>query len=229
MSNRKPVEIHDDTPLVRHVADLEEDAALDIVRRRLEEGDDPLAIIYECDRGMRIIGRRYQEGEYYIAALIMAGEIFRQVVELVKPRLKVEVTEEPTGTVLLGTVEGDIHDIGKDVLAMLAACHGFVVHDLGVDVRPSRFVEATVKHKPDIVGLSGLLTSAYYSMQETVAALRDATEDWDTRPILVIGGGRIDEDVCRYVGADYWTLDAMEGVELFLRLMKEDDDEGGGG
>jgi methanogenic corrinoid protein MtbC1 len=121
----------------------------------------------------------------------------------------------------LGTVQGDIHDIGKDVLGMLLACHGFTVHDLGVDVRPERFVEAALEHKPDILGLSGLLTAAYTSMQDTVALLREATSDWSPRPYIIIGGGRVDEEICRYVGADYWTVDAMEGVHLCQRLMVE--------
>ena len=210
-----------DTKLVRQVADLEEDAVLAIVRERLAAGDDPLEIIYECDAGMRIIGRRYEEGEYYIAALIMAGEIFRQVVELVKPHLAVERGDGTAGEILLGTVQGDIHDIGKDVLAMLLACHGFSVHDLGVDVSPATFVEATLEDEPDVIALSGLLTSAYNTMRDTVAALREATDDWPARPPIIIGGGRIDEDIRRYVGADYWTDDAMEGVHLCERLLEE--------
>lgn len=210
-----------DTELVHQVADLEEDAVLAIVRRRLAAGDDPLEIIYECDAGMRIIGKRYEEGEYYIAALIMAGEIFRQVVELVKPHLGVEPGDGTSGEILLGTVQGDIHDIGKDVLSMLLACHGFSVRDLGVDVPPATFVQATLEYEPDVIALSGLLTSAYNSMRETVAALREATEGWPARPPIIIGGGRIDEEIRRYVGADHWTDDAMEGVHLCQRLLEE--------
>lgn len=214
-------ELSPETPLVTHVADLDEDAVVSIVRRRLQDGDDPLGIIYECDQGMRIIGKRYQEGEYYIAALIMAGEIFRQVVELVKPRLTAEPSGEVSGEVLLGTVQGDIHDIGKDVLGMLLACHGFRVRDLGVDVEPEVFVEAAREQKPDVIALSGLLTSAYESMRTTVAMLREAMADWPFQPPIIIGGGRIDEEICRYVGADDWTDDAMEGVNLVQRLLDE--------
>jgi len=214
-------DVSQETPLVTHVADLDEDAVVSIVRQRLEAGDDPLSIIYECDQGMRIIGRRYQEGEYYIAALIMAGEIFRQVVELVKPQLTAEPSGEASGEVLLGTVQGDIHDIGKDVLGMLLACHGFRVRDLGVDVGPEVFVEAAREQKPDVIALSGLLTSAYESMRTTVARLREATADWPSPPPIIIGGGRIDEEICRYVGADDWTDDAMEGVHLVQRLLEE--------
>lgn len=208
-----------ETPLVRQVADLDENGALTTVRRRLADGDDPINIIYECEYGMRVVGKRYEEGHYYIAALIMAGEIFRQVVEIVKPHLVTQTSDETSGCILLGTVQGDIHDIGKDVLGMLLTCHGFTVHDLGVDVTPDRFVEAALEHKPDIMGLSGLLTAAYAGMKDTIAALREATADWSPSLKIIIGGGRIDEEICRYVGADYWTVDAMEGVHLCERLL----------
>jgi methanogenic corrinoid protein MtbC1 len=205
------------------VADLEEDAVLTIVRQRLAAGEDPLAILYECDAGMRIVGRRYEDGEYYIAALIMAGEILRQVVELVKPRLTVEATDETLGHIVLGTVQGDIHDIGKDVFSMLLACHGFSVQDLGVDVDPAAFVQATLERKPDVVALSGLLTSSYDSMRATVARLREATAGWPSPPTVIIGGGRIDDEICRYVGADHWTDQAMVGVHLCERIIEHRD------
>jgi len=207
--------------LVENVADLQEEAVLSTVRRLLDDGVDPLSIIYACDKGMRVVGQRYAQGEYYIAALIMAGEIFRQVVELVEPHLEVQAPEAASGHVLLGTVQGDIHDIGKDVFGMLLVCHGFRVKDLGVDVPASRFVETARAERPDIVGLSGLLTSAYDQMRTIVAALRAATEDWEQRPYLIVGGGQIDEEICRYVGADDWRLDAMDGVHLCQRLMAE--------
>lgn len=210
-----------ETALMRHVADLDEDDVLTIVRQRLAAGDDPLALIYECDAGMRIVGRRYEEGEYYIAALIMAGEIFREVVELVKPHITAETADETGGQIIVGTVQGDIHDIGKDVLSMLLVCHGFNVRDLGVDVAPDAFVQATLEWKPDIIGLSGLLTSAYGSMRETVARVREATAGWPSPPPIVIGGGRVDDEVSRYVGADYWTDDAMKGVHLCERIIEE--------
>ena len=210
-----------ETELVKNVADLQEQAVLSMVRRLLDDGVDPLSIIYACDRGMRRVGERYAQGEYYIAALIMAGEIFRQVVEMVEPHLTIKAPEEASGYVLLGTVQGDIHDIGKGVFGMLLVCHGFRVTDLGVDVPPSRFVDAARAERPDIVGLSGLLTSAYDHMRETVAALRRATADWEEPPHLIVGGGQIDEEICRYVGADDWRLDAMDGVHLCQRLMAE--------
>ena len=100
--------------------------------------------------------------------MIMAGEILRQVMELIGPVIKNNRQESQTsGVILLGTVEADIHDLGKNIVNMLFTCHGFTVHDLGVDVPPARFVSETVRLKPDIVGLSGLLTAAYDSMRET--------------------------------------------------------------
>ena len=221
MAEEKREALRRGTVLADRVADLEEDAVLSVVRQRLAAGEDPLAIIYECEAGLRIVGRRYEEGEYYIAALIMAGEILRQVVELVKPRLTADAAGEPLGQVVVGTVQGDIHDIGKDVFSMLLACHGFSVQDLGVDVDPDAFVQATLERRPDVVALSGLLTSAYDSMRETVVQLREATVGWPSPPPVIIGGGRIDDGICRYVGADDWSDEAMEGVHLCERIIAE--------
>jgi methanogenic corrinoid protein MtbC1 len=119
----------------------------------------------------------------------------------------------------LGTVQGDIHDIGKDMVGMLLACHGFTVIDLGVDVPPDEFVKQVVRHKPDIVGLSGVLTASFEVMRETVSRLRRAQPDDNAVPII-IGGGMIDDRVCHYVGADHWVADAMSGVHLCRQLIK---------
>ena len=147
--------------LVKLLADLEEEAVLELVRQRVAAGDDPLQIIEECNAGMRQVGERYEQRQYFLSGLIMAGEIFREVMEIVQPVLENRASRQASGRVLLGTVQGDIHDIGKDMVGMLLTCHGFTVIDLGVDVPPAEFVEQVSKHKPDIVGLSGVLTASY--------------------------------------------------------------------
>jgi methylmalonyl-CoA mutase cobalamin-binding domain/chain len=207
--------------LIDLLADLDEDAVLDLVRRRIVTGDDPLGIVEECNAGMRLVGERYERGEFYVSGLIMSGEIFREVVELVKPFLTKRPVAQMSGRILLGTVHSDIHDIGKNMAGMLLACYGFTVIDLGVDVPPAEFVAQAAQVKPDIVGLSGLITASFEAMKETVAALR--SEGQAQRPAfpIVIGGGMIDDQVCRYVGADYWAPDAMSGVRLCQRLLKE--------
>ena len=209
------------TELVKLLADLEEESVLALVRQRVGAGDDPLKIIEECNAGMRQVGERYEQGQYFLSGLIMAGEIFREVVEIVQPVLENRATRQASGRVLLGTVQGDIHDIGKDMVGMLLTCHGFTVIDLGVDVPPAIFVEQVSKLKPDIVGLSGVLTASHEMMRKTVDLLRaKARQDGFSFPI-VIGGGMIDDQICRYVGADYWVADAMSGVHLCQKLMAD--------
>jgi methanogenic corrinoid protein MtbC1 len=209
----------DQNELIRLLADLEEDAVLDLVHQRVAAGDDPLGLIEECNAGMRQVGERYEQGQYFLAGLIMAGEIFREVVEIVQPVIVNLTPRQSSGRVLLGTVQGDIHDIGKDMVGMLLTCHGFTVIDLGVDVPPVEFVEQVSKLKPDIVGLSGVLTASYGTMRETVELLRArAQQDGYSFPII-IGGGTIDDQICRYVGADHWVADAMSGVHLCRKLM----------
>ncbi len=202
-------------PLIAAIADLKEEQALALVRRRLEDGDDPLRIIQDCKEGMRLVGAHYERNEYFLAGLIMAGEIFREVMELLQPVVALRVSGSTSGRVLLGTVEGDIHDLGKNIVNMLLGCRGFAVYDLGVNVSPAAFADHVDELQPDIVGLSGLLTSSYDAMRETVLLLRSR----GLQAPIIIGGGQITEEVCRYVGADYWTTDAVTGVEICLRLV----------
>jgi methanogenic corrinoid protein MtbC1 len=201
--------------LVAAISDLQEETALALVRKRLEVGDDPLLIIEGCQEGMRQVGLRYEQREYYLAGLIMADEIFSQVMDLLRPVVEREVSDRASGCILLGTVKGDIHDLGKNIVNMLLSCHSFAVHDLGVDVSPVTFAQEAARLQPDVVGLSGLLTSAYDAMRETVSLLRVQSYQGP----IIIGGGQITEEVCQYVGADYWTTDGVAGTELCKRLM----------
>ena len=209
------------SPLANLVADLEEDAVLELVRRRVENGDDPLKIIDECNEGMRAVGQRYENGDYFIAGLIMAGEIFSEVVEMVQPILQQQAQGKTSGRVLVGTVSGDIHDIGKNMVGMLLACHGFEVIDLGVDVPPEDFAAQAVQVQPDIVGLSGLISASIETMKATVTRLRAAAQQHNLGYTIVIGGSMIDDQICQYIGADYWMPDAMAGVRLCEQLLRE--------
>ncbi|MBN1580998.1 MAG: cobalamin-dependent protein [Anaerolineae bacterium] len=203
--------------LVAAVADLEEEIALKLVRQRLDAGDDPLRVILDCQEGLHQVGLRYEQNEYYLAGLIMGGEILRQVMDMAQPLIERQVSGHASGRILLGTVQGDIHDLGKNIVNMLLSCHNFVVHDLGVDVSPTTFVEQAAEIRPDIVCLSGLLTSAYDAMHETVTQLRARGYQG---PIM-IGGGQLNEQVFQYVGADYWVTDAVAGVDLCRRLVAD--------
>ena len=206
--------------ITQALADLKEEEALEIVRLRMERGDDPLQIMEDCQAGMREVGERYAQRRYFLAALILAGDILREIMEIVLPALEDKYADQSAGRVLLGTVQGDIHDLGKNLVMMLLRSYGFHVLDLGVDVPPARFVEEARAFKPHIIGMSGLITTAYDSMGETVSALRAMmAQDGSAMPIVL--GGLVDEQVCRYAGADHWTNDAMEGVRLCQRLVTE--------
>jgi methanogenic corrinoid protein MtbC1 len=206
--------------LIKYIVELDEKRSLDIVKKRLETQEDPLSIVQDCQKGMRIVGEHYSEGKYYIAGLIMAGEILRQIMELIEPSLQnCQSDEKASGTILLGTVKNDIHDLGKNIVKMLFTCHGFTVHDLGVDVSPGEFVSEASKLKPDIIGLSGLITAAYDSMKETIALLKQETDKWPKKPYIIIGGSQIDEPVSHLVGTDYWANEADAGVKICKQLL----------
>jgi methanogenic corrinoid protein MtbC1 len=211
------------TAIADAVARLDERGALALVGRALEDGEGPLDIIGACESGLRAVGERYERREYYLSGLIMAGEIFRGVVALTEHDLQHEFAGTASGRVLLGTVRGDIHDMGKNMTALALRAFGFTVLDLGVDVPAQRFVEAAQEFTPDVVGLSGLVSAAYTAMRDTVVALRaSACEGLGAIPV-VIGGGTIDQQVATVVGSDYWTTDAMEGVRICQRIVHERD------
>jgi methanogenic corrinoid protein MtbC1 len=201
------------------MAELQEEAVLNLVQQHIADGVDPLTIIDLCHKGMIQVGDYYEQGRYFIAGLIMAGEIMRQVGQQVFPLLESKITNGNIGSIVLGTVEGDIHFIGKDIFKELVRVHGFVVHDIGVDVPPSKFLAAIHEFKPDIVGLSCLISAAYKSMQETIVLLKDnIPEEFAPRAYLI--GGQVTEFLCKELGADYWTNDAMKGVRLCQQIME---------
>ncbi|MCB9134388.1 MAG: cobalamin B12-binding domain-containing protein [Anaerolineales bacterium] len=207
--------------LIRKVTELNEEDALALVQARLAEGGDPLTIVEDCQEGLRQVGVRYERREYYLAGLIMAGEIFREVMELLAPIIEIKFTGNETGTILLGTVEGDIHDIGKNNLSLLLTSYGFTVYDLGVDVPAQEFLNKAKEFKPDIVGLSGLITSSFDSMRETVRLLRTSDDPEIAAIPIILGGNQLNEQVCEYIGADAWVTDAMTGVRLCQRMLAE--------
>ena len=207
--------------LITHLADLDEGYVLKTVRRLLDRGDDPLSIISDCEHAMRLVGERYEKQEYYLSALLMAGEIFREVVVMSQPSMEERITGNASGRVLLGTVQGDIHDIGKDIVALELRCNGFTVEDLGVNVPPQRFLASVQNNPPDIIGLSGLLIAAYESMRETVQLIRSHAEPGRPAIPFVIGGSTLSEPISRFVGADFWVTDAIEGVRICQRITQK--------
>ena len=207
--------------LVLKISDLKEYDVLALVNERVERGGNPLLIVEDCQEGLRQVGERYERREYYLSGLIMAGEIFREVMEILQPLIQSHFEHNATGTILLGTVRGDIHDIGKNSLSMLLTSYGFTVVDLGVDVPQAEFLLKAIQIKPDIIGLSGLLTSSFDPMRETILLIRNSGERGVSNLPIVIGGNQLNEQVCQYVGADYWVTDAMTGVRLCQQLMQK--------
>ena len=195
--------------------------ALAIVKQQVESVVNPFSIVEACKEGMQIIGQRYEQHEYYLAGLIMGSEIFQQVMTLLGPLLSEQHSQNNLGTILLGTVAGDIHDIGKNILQTLVTSYGFVVHDIGVDIPPGEFVQKAIEIKPDIIGLSGLLTSSFESMKKTIQLFRNHSDPAITNLPIVIGGSTIDQRICLFVGADHWANDAMVGFNIFKEMMEE--------
>jgi 5-methyltetrahydrofolate--homocysteine methyltransferase len=201
-----------DRDLVSALAELQEDEVLEIVQARLDGGGDPLAIFEDARKAMEIVGERFASQEYFIPELVYAGEILKEVSALVKPRLEAGADVARLGKVIIGTVSGDIHDIGKDIVVFMLDVNGFDVLDLGVDVPADRFVEAIRESGSTVVGLSGFLTLAFQSMKDTISAIGAAGFREDVR--IMIGGGPVDEQVRTFTGADAFGTDAMAAVDL---------------
>jgi methanogenic corrinoid protein MtbC1 len=198
--------------LVNAIADMREDEALKLVKEMVESGSGPGAILDAAREAMDIVGKRYEKGAYFLPELILAGEILNQITEIVKPELSKLPEIERRGKVLIGTVEGDIHDIGKNIVTFLLDANSFDVLDLGVNVPPQKFVQAIQDFQPQVVGLSGFLTLAFDAMKETVEAIKAA--GLRDKVKIMIGGGQINESIREYTGADAYGKDAVAGVSL---------------
>jgi len=198
--------------LVNALADLKEKEVLKIVEDRLSVNEDPLKILDDARSGMEIVGKRFADGEYFIPDLVYSGEILKTVTDMVKPKLTGKSEVKRLGKVIIGTVAGDIHDIGKDIVVFMLDVNGFEVFDLGVDVPVEKFVEKIKESDAPVVGLSGFLTLAFDSMKETVEAIKAA--GMRDKVKIMIGGGQMNEEIKKYTGADAYGKDAMAGVSL---------------
>ena len=198
--------------LVKALSDLKEQEVVKIVEERLRAKEDPLKILEDARKGMEIVGKRFASSEYFIPDLVYSGEILKSVTELVKPNLTKAAEGKKLGKIVFGTVAGDIHDIGKDIVVFMLDVNGFEVHDLGVDVPAQKFVEKIKETGAPIVGLSGFLTLAFDSMKQTLEAIKAA--GLRDKVKVMIGGGQITEEVTKYTGADAYGKDAVAGVIL---------------
>ena len=200
--------------LIDAVVDMREEDAVKIAEKLLNTGADPLGLLDDCREALGIIGDRFAAGECFVPELILAGEMLRQIGAMVKPRISGSggAAQKKLGKIVFGTVEGDIHDIAKDIVVFMLDVNGFDVMDLGVDVPVAKFVEAVKSFKPQVVGLSGFLTLAYDPMKNTVQALKDAGLRDSVK--IMIGGGQMDDQVAAYAKADAYGKDAMAAVTL---------------
>jgi len=199
--------------LINAIADMDEEGALALTRELLDRGATPTAILDDCRAAMEIVGKRFEAGEYFIPELILAGEMLKGISAEVKPHMtSAQADVKKLGKVIVGTVKGDIHDIGKDIVVFMLDVNGFEVHDLGIDVPAQAFVEKIAEVKPQVVALSGFLTLAFDSMRETVAAIQAAGLRDQVK--IMVGGGTVDQQVCAYAGADAFGADAMAAVSL---------------
>ena len=198
--------------LTNLLADLKEDEVIAIVRERLGKNEDPMKILNEAGRGMEMVGKRFGDGKYFIPDLVYSGEILKRINELVKPKLTGGEEVKKVGKVIIGTVAGDIHDIGKDIVVFMLDVSGFEVYDLGIDVPVQKFVDTIKETDAPVVGMSGFLTLAFDSMKQTVDAIKGAGLREKVK--VMIGGGQITDEVVKYTGADGFGKDAMAGVTL---------------
>jgi methylmalonyl-CoA mutase cobalamin-binding domain/chain len=194
----------------KQLGDLEEDKLLAAVHKSLSAGDAPMSIVEACRAGMEEVGKRFAEKEYFVSELIVSAELFNSVMKIIGPGMAANSDNGPKPKVVIGTVKGDVHDIGKDIVVAMLRCNGFDVYDVGVNAAPQVFVDKVRETGAGVVGLSGLLTLAFGPMEDTVKALKAA----GLKTKVMIGGGMTDEMVREKVGADAWGHDAMEAVNL---------------
>ncbi len=206
--------------LTRTVGDLDEERVMDLLDDFILENPSELEVreaVTACQCGMALVGDFFEKGEYFVADLIFAGELLTEAINRLKPILS-ESEEMVSGTIVLGTVYGDLHDIGKNIFKIMSEAAGFKVIDLGIDVDPEYFVQKAIDYRPDIIGMSGILTMSIDSMKATIAALRAA----GVTAKIIIGGHPVTAEICRHIGADGYTANAAEGVKICQQWMTDD-------
>ena len=205
--------------LTKNLIELERDKVLSEVKERLIQGEDPMRMIEECKEGMALVGEKYKNKEYFLAELMLSGDLFKEAMELIDPYLGENTAESDIkGKIILVTIKGDIHDLGKNVLGTLLKLEGFKIYDLGVDVNPDIVIEKVKEIQPDFLGFSSLLTITFDPMKEVIDKLEDA--GLRDKVKIMVGGGITTPLVKDYIGADFQTIDAMEGVQYCLEYIR---------
>lgn len=198
--------------LVKAITALDEKLVVELINHHLANGIPPLDIVEECRDGMMAVGDLYSQGTYFLGDLVLAAEIFKGIIKTLSLVPSDYNSAKPLGKIVFGTVEGDIHDIGKNIAISLMQCHGFEVIDLGVDVPSGKFVKSLEESGSQILCLSILLNTCYAALHHTVQEIRRQYGN----NIKVLIGGLVSEKLCEYVGADAWVTDARHGVSKCL-------------
>ncbi|MEW9122624.1 MAG: cobalamin-dependent protein [Thermotaleaceae bacterium] len=206
--------------LSQMVGDLEEQEILELLNEFVANNpteEEAQQVVNACQQGMSIVGDLFDRGEYFVGDLIFAGELLSSAIDVLKPVIGGGNTAK-VGTIVLGTVEGDLHDIGKNIFKSMSEAAGFDVYDLGIDVSANIFVEKIKEIKPKIVGMSGVLTLALDAMKSTVDKLQEAGLREDIK--IIIGGNPVTKEACEQIGANAFTTNAAEGVKICQEWVK---------
>jgi 5-methyltetrahydrofolate--homocysteine methyltransferase len=194
------------------IVELDIDSIVELCKSAIEDGIQPYDIVINgMAKGMEIVGQKYEAGEYYLAELIMAGETMKEGMTFLEPHLA-ESDMKKAGTIIVGTVKGDLHDIGKNVFVSLLKAQNYEVIDLGVDISPEQFIEAVKEHKPNLLAMSALLTTTMVEMENVVKQLKEAGLRDSVK--IIIGGAPLNQKYATGIGADAAATDAVEGIRI---------------
>jgi len=205
--------------LITAMADIDDEKVLDLIEKYLSEGKEPFLILGDLKQGMDIVGQRFSEGEYFLVELVMSADVFKRAMEILEPKLLSTQKGGESGKIVIGTVEGDVHYIGKNLVVAFLLSNGFEVFDLGEDVPAEMFIEKLKETGAKVLALSGLITITHDVMKKTIEALVEAGIRDDVK--VLIGGGDIDQSIVDYTGADAFGKDAMSSIEIAKRFIEE--------
>ncbi len=202
--------------IVTLMSELQDEKLLEEVKKEIKK-QPPLEIIERIKEGLSKVGDLFERGEYFLSDLIFAADIFKRVNDLLEPHLTKKV-KEIRGKVVIGTVEGDFHDIGKNIIISLLKSNGYLVEDLGKDVTPKKFLESIQKFHPDILAMSGLLTASFDPMRKTVELVKKAYKE---KIFIILGGSPVTDQWVKEIGADFGTNNAATGIKLINKILIE--------
>jgi methylmalonyl-CoA mutase cobalamin-binding domain/chain len=208
-----------DNELVKAMVDLDRAKVFEIVREEIKKDTDPLKIIDCLSEGLKIVGDYFEKKEYFLAELITGGDIFESIFQEIKPILiEKNIDTQVKGKIVIGTVQGDVHDIGKNIVKTILTVSGFYIEDLGVDVPAEKFIEAIKQPKVKILGLSALLTIAVDSVKQIIELLEK--QNLRSKIKIIVGGSAFNEDIAKSLGVDAYGKDPMEALKKCQKFLE---------